>query len=159
MNVDSNDIEGIAFRDYLQSFNTYCDEFGDFLDAVNDQNCWTKISANGLQYDVQHEMLGRPIGFDSRMGDGGPIYPDDDNTNPLTPQPLALRIIYNTCNCPVSTFTGDQPPTDMEIRVVNSPSSTQTLEYQRNYIEYVYGQDCGSYSVTLESQDGNIDVS
>ena len=30
-------------------------------------------------------MLGRPIGFDVRMGDGGPIYPDDDESQPLTP--------------------------------------------------------------------------
>ena len=49
MNVDSNDIEGIAFRDYAQSKISYCDDLEniDIKTAVNDPNCWTKISANG----------------------------------------------------------------------------------------------------------------
>ena len=82
MNVDSNDIEGIAFRDYQQSFDTNCDdqETADFPDAVANSTCWHKLSANGNTYDVRHKMYGRPIGFDTRMGDGGPIYPGDDDT-------------------------------------------------------------------------------
>ena len=92
--------------------------------AVARPECWTKISANGDSYDKRHSMLGRPIGFDSRMGDGGPIYPNDDESKPLTPQPLALRIIYNGCNCPASTFTGDIIPRDMAIRVINNPTDT-----------------------------------
>ena len=82
MNVDMNDIEGIAFRDYSQSFSTACDalELTSMKNAAADPSCYTKISANGQSYDVRHTMYGRPIGFDTRMGDGGPIYPNDDTT-------------------------------------------------------------------------------
>ena len=85
-------------------------------------------------------MLGRPIGFDTRMGDGGPIYPNDDDSGPLTPQPLAMKVIYNICNCPASTFTGDIAPRDMQITVIQSPTDYQNnLPYQLNYMEYMYG--------------------
>ena len=73
MNVDTNDIEGIAFRDYSSAFNTACDnnETPDISVAVNMPQCYHKLSANGNSYDVRHSMYGRPIGFDSRMGEGG----------------------------------------------------------------------------------------
>ena len=99
-------------------------------------------------------MLGRPIGFDIRMGTGG----FNDFSDPLLPvieQPLALKIIYNECNCAASTFIGDNPPTDMAITIENSPTATQALTYQNNYIEYVYEQDCGRYEVVLENQDSS----
>ena len=105
-------------------------------------------------------MLGRPIGFDSRMGDGGPIWVDDIENGALTPQPIAMRIIYNGCNCPASRFTGDVTPRNMTIRVVNDPTDTQGgMDYQYNYMEYVYNQDCGPYSIELQNQDPTVDLS
>lgn len=35
----------------------------------------------------------------------------------------------------------------MEIEAVVGPTQTQTLKYQENYMNSVYGQDCGSYSI------------
>jgi hypothetical protein len=51
-------------------------------------------------------MFGRPVGFDLRMGVGvgnwwGPaIYGLD------VQEPVALRIVFNSCNCPASSFIG-----------------------------------------------------
>ena len=58
-----------------------------------------------------------------------------------------MTIVYNNCNCPASTFIGDTPIYDMQIDAVSGPTQIQTLQYQKNYMEDVYEQDCGSYGV------------
>ena len=76
-------------------------------------------------------MKGRPIGFDIRTGWADFIDwammgdPEDPSTTWIEhPQPLALRIIYNGCNCPASIFTGDLPPADMgPIVAVSGPTT------------------------------------
>ena len=52
-------------------------------------------------------MGGRPIGFRVWLGDGG-----IDKT--VINQPLAMSVIYNTCNCPASTFIGNSTFKDTE---------------------------------------------
>ena len=37
----------------------------------------------------------------------------------------------------------------MSTMAVSGPSDVATLDYQENYMEYVYNQDCGSYTVTM----------
>ena len=36
-------------------------------------------------------------------------------------------------------------------------TAVQTLPYQRNYIEYVYNQNCGSYEIAIEPTDPSCD--
>ena len=43
------------------------------------------MSAAGGSFIQGYEMPGRLIGFDSRIGEGGEIYPGDDDTQPRTP--------------------------------------------------------------------------
>ena len=38
----------------------------------------------------------------------------------------------------------------METKAVSGPVVVEPLPYYDNYIEYIYDQDCGTYSVTLE---------
>lgn len=83
-------------------------------------------------------MAGRPIGFGMFMGYGG-----TDN------QPLQLSIFFNSCNCPASTFMGDIQPRDMVTKAVSGPIDVANLVYQENYMESIYEQDCGTYTVTL----------
>ena len=117
-------------------------------------------------------MKGRPIGFDIRMSDkdleGGFAlwrkWNDYDHslgqTVPFEPQPVAMKIIYNACNCPASTFIGSYPPSDMTIQIKNIPSADQVLQYQNNYIEFVYEQDCGTYEVEFTNADpAGVDIS
>ena len=70
MNVDENDIEGFAFRDYTQSLNAACDSL-----AINfqtaDPACYHEYRANGSTWAAAQKLTGRPIGFDIRMGQGG----------------------------------------------------------------------------------------
>ena len=44
-------------------------------------------------------------------------------------QPLLIAVVYNSCNCPASTYIGDQPFLDMDIEAVIGPTQTQTLQY------------------------------
>ena len=55
-------------------------------------------------------MGGRPIGFRVWMGDGG-----REN------QPLMMAVVYNSCNCPASTYIGNNPFLDMTIEAVIGP--------------------------------------
>ena len=95
------------------------------------------MRANGAG-NVRFRMKGRPLGFGIYMGKGG-----------TTNQPLKLSIFYNGCNCPASTFTTEQQPRDMTTRAVSGPPDVASLDYQENYMEKVYEQNCGTYSVTL----------
>ena len=135
MDVDGNDVEGFAFRDYVQNQQTYCDALP-IADATDDPACWHTAKANGDAWDQSHRMGGRPVGFDLRMGTGPgwgtPQY------GQMVPQPVAMRIIYNACNCPASTFIGDQTPSNVVMQVGNSATVHQALDYQTNYIEFVY---------------------
>ena len=79
---------------------------------------------------------------------------------PFEPQPVAMKIIYNACNCPASTFIGNVAPSDMTIQIQNIPSAEQVLQYQNNYIEFVYEQDCGTYEVEFVNTDtSGVDIS
>ena len=87
-------------------------------------------------------MGGRPIGF--RVGEGRGGTGDND-------QPLQMEIIYNACNCPASTFMDSvAAPNNMLTYAVSGPEDKQPLPYYDNYMENVYDQNCGSYSVVLE---------
>ena len=44
---------------------------------------------------------------------------------------------------------GDIQPRDMVTKAVSGPADIASLVYQENYMEYVYEQDCGTYTVTL----------
>ena len=44
---------------------------------------------------------------------------------------------------------GDIQPRDMDTKAVSGPADVASLVYQENYMEFIYGQDCGSYTVTL----------
>ena len=35
----------------------------------------------------------------------------------------------------------------MQTEAVNGPPNTQPIPYQNNYMEFVYGQDCGGYYI------------
>ena len=58
-----------------------------------------------------------------------------------------MSVVYNSCNCPASTFSGNNPFSDMDIEAVVGATQTQTLNYQENYMESSYGQYCGSYEL------------
>ena len=68
-------------------------------------------------------MLGRPIGFDIRMG-YTQLYDYETQGWPQYESPVALRIIYNGCNCPATIFTGDLQPLDMTTYAVSGTAST-----------------------------------
>ena len=53
MDVDSNDIEGISFRDYEQNKLEYCNSVP-IKDATDDPACWHTIRANGRSWDKSH---------------------------------------------------------------------------------------------------------
>ena len=92
--------------------------------------------ANGNVSSPREQMGGRPIGFRVWMGEGG-----------MPNQPLLISVVFNSCNCPASTFIGNNPFLDMQIEAVVGAPKTQTLKYQENYMESVYGQDCGGYNI------------
>lgn len=58
--------------------------------------------ANGMESSPRLRLGGRPIGFRVWQGDGG-----------IPLQPLQIAIVYNSCNCPASTFMLNAQPTDM----------------------------------------------
>ena len=62
-------------------------------------------------------MFGRPVGFDLRMGVGfgdywgagnylGVQYHATGLYGVEVQEPVALRIVFNSCNCPASSFIG-----------------------------------------------------
>ena len=63
-------------------------------------------------------MGGRPLGFGMYMGKGG-----TEN------QPLSMSIMYNSCNCPASTFSEEQQPRDMSTEAVLGPDDVSNLMY------------------------------
>ena len=44
-------------------------------------------------------------------------------------QPVALKIIYNTCNCPASTFIGNQGPSAISVESISGGPINQALVY------------------------------
>ena len=68
-----------------------------------DTTKWT-LRGNGLDFSPKFRMGGRPIGFRVWSGPGG-----------VANQNIQLAIVYNSCNCPASTFMLDAKPTDMTI--------------------------------------------
>lgn len=66
---------------------------------------WT-MRANGEENE-RRQMGGRPIGFRVAIGEGG-----------LDEQPLIVYIIYNACNCPASTYIGNNEFENMTIEAV-----------------------------------------
>ena len=63
---------------------------------------------------------------------------------------MKMAIVYNSCNCPATTFMMNSPPVDMTVKAVSGAPVSQALLYQDNYIENIYGQDCGKYSIRFE---------
>ena len=94
--------------------------------------------ANGEDPSPRERLGGRPIGFRAWQGDGG-----------IDDQVLLISIVYNACNCPASEFIMTGNPSDMSIQAVVGVPVDQSLTYQENYMETIYGQDCGSYSITF----------
>ena len=97
------------------------------------------FKANGNEASPKEKLLGRPIGFRAWIGDGG-----------IPNQPLKVAIVYNGCNCPASYFIDSVAPADMTIEAVVGSPVKQNLPYQKNLIETIYTQNCGSYSITME---------
>ena len=71
---------------------------------------WTS-RANGNVSSPKEQMGGRPIGFRVWMGDGG-----------MPNQPLLISVVYNACNCPASTFIGQNDFPNLEIDAVIGPT-------------------------------------
>ena len=118
---DTNDVEGIIW-------------WG------NGGTQWDSRANGNLDSPIER-MGGRPIGF--RVWSG-----DHFDTSLIPPiQPLQVSIVYNGCNCPASTYIGDTPIQDMTIEAIVGPTQTQTVQYQKNYMEDVYLQDCGTYGI------------
>ena len=67
-------------------------------------------------------------------------------------QIVRIAAVYNSCNCPASSFATDNPPIPMLITAVEDTEVTQTLAYRNNVIEQAYGQDCGEQTVSIISQ-------
>ena len=84
-------------------------------------------------------MGGRPIGFDIRMGVGPPNDFGLTLYGEVIQQPVALKIIFNTCNCPASTFIGNLGPSAINVESISGGAQNQVLQYEKNYIEDVYG--------------------
>lgn len=84
--------------------------------------------ANGNVSSGRLRMGGRPIGFRVWMGEGG-----------MPNQPLKISVVYNACNCPASTYMGNNPFADMECMAIRDGPADQGLSYQENYMENVYG--------------------
>ena len=59
-----------------------------------------------------------------------------------------MAFVYNSCICPESYFVGEAPA-DMTIEAVVGAPVTQNLPYQYNWIESLYNQNCGSYSISM----------
>ena len=92
---DSNDVEGMIWEG----------NFG---------STWTG-RANGDNPSSKMKMLGRPIGFRVWKGNGGGNFNN---------QPILMSVVYNSCNCPASTFTGKNPFNDMTIEAVVGVTQT-----------------------------------
>ena len=46
---------------------------------------------------------------------------------PSEPQIVAMKVIYNICNCPATTYYGDAAPIDMVVYAITDQTVTQTL--------------------------------
>ena len=53
----------------------------------------------------------------------------------------------------------DAAPTDLTINAISDPTRTGALNYQKNWIEELYNQDCGGYSLSLVAVDTSCDMS
>ena len=79
---------------YLQVFADKNDVEGIEWTGRNGQK-WVS-RANGAISGPKQQMKGRPIGFRVWMGKGG-----------AENQPLLMAVVYNSCNCPASTYIGE----------------------------------------------------
>ena len=52
---------------------------------------------------------------------------------------------------------GTAAPSDIDVTSVSPGTATQALPYQENYVEYLYGQNCGTYSVSFAAVDPSCD--
>ena len=72
---------------------------------------------------------------------------------------VEVYLIYNSCPCPSTSFQGGLPPSDMTAQVKGSGASSQTLDYQYNFMEDVFANvHCGSYSVELSPATAFLSV-
>lgn len=136
--TDTNDIEGIVFWDL--------------------NNVEYKMRADGTSPSPKFQFSGRPIGFKVWEGKGGVV----NSNNPRSwnvEGPLEISFIYNSCNCPATTYKIDALPTDMDFTFyVDTVAKSQTLPFYDNYMQFVYGQDCGKYHVRTVPAYSWLDV-
>ena len=117
------------------------------------------ISSNGdyVDYRANYETLtrgpdqiaGRIIGLSFMLG----------STSLTDNQPMAVAVIYNSCNCPIARFLENAPPNDMTITAVSDEDQTQTIAFQNNNIASGFGQDCGTYSVRFDQDYSYLELS
>ena len=67
-------------------------------------------------------MPGRPIGFDIRMGVGDGFGQATYGQN--VDMPVAFKLIFNSCNCPASTYMAEAAPTAISVEYISNPSAT-----------------------------------
>ena len=67
-------------------------------------------------------MPGRPIGFDIRMGVGESFGSATYGQN--VDMPVAFKLIFNSCNCPATSYMGTAAPSDITVKYVSDPSAT-----------------------------------
>ena len=51
---------------------------------------------------------------------------------------------------------GNSGLSTISVNSVSGGSQAETLVYEENYIEKIYGQDCGSYTVSFEPVDPSV---
>ena len=95
-------------------------------DLIEYKLCMSGCSVDPVFADYQ-QLPGPIIGF--KVGT------KDVNTSSLFDHPVEVSLIYNSCPCPATSFTGGIAPSDMTARVGDSAAITQTLQYQTNSME------------------------
>ena len=130
VNWRTDDIEGWALQDYVQwrdNHASHCVGLGAMENQADDPLCWYSIGNNynnRVSDDWQGitDMPGRPIGFDIRMGVGESF--GLATHGQLVDMPVAFKLIFNSCNCPATSYMGTAAPSDITVKYVSDPSAT-----------------------------------
>ena len=105
MDAPGDQCYGLSITEEIMYFTVYSD-VNDAEGIVFEGYEGTEWSfrANGNEFSPKERLGGRPIGFRVWQGEGG-----------ISNQPLLIAIVYNSCNCPASTFVLNAQPIDMAI--------------------------------------------